>query len=223
MITRRKIRCHGFSLLEILITLLITSIGLLGLASLLSRMHVAEMEAYQRTQALILLADIAERLNVNRGTLSCFAFTTNTASGTPYIGATGTGWSLPTGCGASTSIYNTRADEAISQLNDRLQGTAEVKAGAAAGSGGMIGARACIRYDATDLLSDSVGATISGTGTYTITVTWQGLAATVAPPTASACAVGLYGSEAQRRAVSTTLRFANLTSARLDQEWPPWL
>ncbi|MBF0192448.1 MAG: type IV pilus modification protein PilV [Magnetococcales bacterium] len=223
MMTRSHVRCRGFSLLEILITLLIVSVGLLGLASLLSRMQVAELEAYQRTQALIVLSDISERLNVQRATLSCFAFTTDTAQGTPFIGTPGTGWTLPTGCAASTAILNTRTDETLSQLNDQLQGLAEVKTGSASGSGAMIGARACIHYNNADLLADSTGTPITGTGTYTITIVWQGLAPTVAPPATHACANGLYGSESLRRAVSTSIRFANLTAARLEQESPAWL
>nr|CAX84061.1 Type IV pilus assembly protein PilV [uncultured bacterium] len=220
----RSQRCPGFSLLEILITLLIVSVGLLGLASLLSRMHIAELEAYQRTQALILLADIAERLNIHRDTRFCFAFTTNATLGTPYIGATGTGWSLPTGCADGSAIQNSQADAAILDLNDQLQGMAERKTGSTSGSGAMIGARACIRYDGSDLLTDSTGASIAESGTFTITVTWQGIAPTMAPPATSACANGLYGStEALRRAVSLTLRFANLTAAQLDQEQPAWL
>ncbi|MBF0271887.1 MAG: type IV pilus modification protein PilV [Magnetococcales bacterium] len=223
MMTRSDVRCGGFSLLEILITLLIVSVGLLGLASLLSRMHVAELEAYQRTQALIMLSDISERLTVHRGTLSCFAYTTNTTNGTPFIGTPGSGWMLPTGCAVSTALLNTRTDEALSQLNDQLQGLAEVKTGSASGSGAMIGARACIHYNSADLLADSTGAPIAGTGTYTITVVWQGLAPTVAPPATHACANGLYGSETLRRAVSTSIRFANLTAAQLEQESPAWM
>ncbi len=206
---------HGFSLLEILITMLIVSIGLLGLATLMARIQMSELEAYQRTQALILLSDISERLNVNRSTLSCFDFTTNTANGTPFIGTTGTGWALPTGCAASTSTYNTQADTTIAALNSQLQGLAELKAGATTGSGAMIGARVCISYDTTDLLNDSVGTPISGTGSYTITVSWQGLTPTLTP-TAN-CANGLYGAENLRRSVSTTIRFANLFSAQLKQ------
>ncbi len=46
----------------------------------------------------------------------------------------------------------------------------------------MLGARGCIAYDATTELTDSKGATMTGTGVYTITVAWQGIAATMRPP-----------------------------------------
>lgn len=176
----------------------------------MTRVHASGLESYQRSQALVLLSDISERLNVNRTTLSCFRFTTNLTSGTPYIGTTGTGWTLPTGCAASAlAAINTRADTTISTLNSNLQGLSESKSGS--GTGAMIGARACISYDATTQINDSTGATIDGSGLYTITISWQGLNDTQAPTVA--CANGLYGSETKRRSVSKTIRFANLTSS----------
>lgn len=207
----------GFSLLEILITMLIVSIGLMGLATLMTRIHIASMEAYQRTQALILLSDITERLNVNRSTLSCFAFTTDvTTNGTPYIGVPDTGWALPSDCAASTTVYNIQADNTIIALNAQLQGAAELKSGATTGSGAMVGARACISYNTADVLNDSLGVPIAGTGSYTITVVWQGMASTQAPT--AVCANGLYGAtDGWRRAVTTTIRFANLNSAQLER------
>ncbi|MBF0139826.1 MAG: type IV pilus modification protein PilV [Magnetococcales bacterium] len=201
----------GFSLLEVLITMLIVSIGLLGLAALMARVHASELESYQRSQALILLSDITERLNVNRTTLTCFRFTTNLTSGTPFIGTDGSGWALPTGCAASSyASINTRADTTLSTLNSQLRGELEIKGGSSK-TGGMIGARACISYDATTQLTDSTGATIDGSGTYTVTISWQGMTDTTAPT--AVCANGLYGSETKRRAVSKTVRFANLTSS----------
>ncbi|HEY0563491.1 MAG TPA: prepilin-type N-terminal cleavage/methylation domain-containing protein, partial [Methylophilus sp.] len=49
---------QGSTLLEVLITIVILAIGLLGLAGLQSRLHVSEMESYQRAQALVLLNDM---------------------------------------------------------------------------------------------------------------------------------------------------------------------
>lgn len=202
-------KAHGFTLLEILITMAIVSVGLMGIAAILARLQVSEMESYQRSQALILLSDIAERLNVNRSALSCMAFTTNTTSGTPFIGTPGTGaldFDKYTCVGLLSFTYNDLAVATLKELNSQLQGTAEIKKDATTGSGAMLGARACVSYDATTEVS-----AIAGTGTYTVTVVWQGMVDTIAPPVTSACANGLYGPETQRRAVSTTVRFAFLT------------
>ncbi|MBF0357980.1 MAG: type IV pilus modification protein PilV [Magnetococcales bacterium] len=196
----------GFSLLEVLITLLIVSIGLLGVARLLARAHVSEMESYQRVQALILLSDIVERLQINRLTASCFAFTTDMTTGTPYIGADGDDLLGTPTCTASVSAYNTQAVNTITTLDSLLKGSAETKDSANAGA--MIGARACISYNSGSELLNSLGVAISGTGEYTVSIAWQGLSETFASTTN--CANGLYGSELQRRVVSTTLRLASL-------------
>ena len=52
----------GSSLIEVLITILILMVGLLGLAGLLGVAQTSQMESYQRSQALILLKDIQDRI-----------------------------------------------------------------------------------------------------------------------------------------------------------------
>lgn len=58
-------RTAGFSLLEVMITILIVSVGLLGLAGLHSRALIAETEAKGRGEALALLQDVAQRMEAN--------------------------------------------------------------------------------------------------------------------------------------------------------------
>lgn len=55
-------RSHGFALLEVLITIVILALGLLGLAGLQNRLLVHEIESYQRTQALMIQQDMVNRL-----------------------------------------------------------------------------------------------------------------------------------------------------------------
>jgi type IV pilus assembly protein PilV len=57
---------HGFSLLEVLIALLVLSIGLLGLAALQAVSLKANHSAYTRTQAIYLAYDIIDRIKANR-------------------------------------------------------------------------------------------------------------------------------------------------------------
>ncbi|MEE8321597.1 MAG: type IV pilus modification protein PilV [Gammaproteobacteria bacterium] len=193
----------GVSMMEILVTLIIVLIGLLGIAALQAKAQLAELESHQRAQALILLSDIVDRININRKTLSCFQITTTGAS-TQFIGAAGAGHMGTPACAASTTAYNTQADNAITELDNLLQGTAEKLVGADVENvGAMTGARACISYDASTELGG-----VSGTGLYTIVVSWQGMGALVAPTVN--CANGLYGGSTLRRAVSTTMRIANL-------------
>ena len=184
--------------MEALVTMIIILIGLLGIAALQVKAQTAELESYQRAQALILLSDIADKLNVNRETASCFRITTNTTSSSPYIGVNDT---ATLNCTASTSAYNTQAVNTLTEIDNLLKGTSAQLSGQ--GVGAMIGARACISYDA----SSEIGGN-PDTGLYTIAVSWQGMSI-LSTPTIS-CANNTYGDEGQRRTVAITTRIANL-------------
>ena len=193
----------GFTLLEALISMLVIALGLLGLAGLQVRMQQAEFESYQRSQALILLYDMVDRIQSNRSTAACFALTTDAAAGTPYVGA---GANPPTGCTASTSANNTLADNLIAEWDGLLEGAAVTSGGASVGA--IIGARGCVSYDSLTEVPDTAGAPISGTGIYTVAIAWQGTIDTFAP--VNNCAKDLYGAETQRRVVATGFRIAKL-------------
>src|SRR3954453_9477866 len=68
----------GYLLIEVLITMFILAVGLLGVVGLQARAQQAETDSYQRTQALVLLRDMAARINANHGQ----AFDTTTS---PYL------------------------------------------------------------------------------------------------------------------------------------------
>ena len=182
---------RGFSLIEVLTSIMVTAVGVLGVAALQGVGHLVQLEAYQRAQAVVLMNDMVERINVNRGSASCLAFTTDTTKGIPYLGAAGANNYAPS-CTSGTNPD--MAVTAMTQWNSLLRGGAEsVHGGGAAGA--MTGARGCVTFDAT-------------TGIYTIAVAWQGQSNSAAPTVN--CAKNLYGSEAKRRVVSTTLQIANL-------------
>jgi len=197
----------GVSLMEVLITMLIVLVGLLGIVALQAKAQVAQLEAYQRAQALILLSDIADRINVNRETATCFNITTNTVTGTPFLGVNGSGHFSSPSCSASTGAYNSQAIATLNEIDSILQGSAESLGGSSVGA--MIGARACISYDSSTELTDAASANIPGTGLYKIVLSWQGMAG-LAEPQGMKCAVGLYGAATNRRAVATSIRLAKL-------------
>jgi type IV pilus assembly protein PilV len=196
-------RQAGFTMIEVLVALIIIVLGLLGLAGLQTRLQQAEFESYQRSQAVVLLYDIVDRVSYNRATASCFAIT-NATSGTPYYG---TGSASLASCGASTSAHQALANAAMADWDSALKGAAETKGGASVGA--IVGARGCVSYDATTELLDSLGVAISGTGIYTVAVAWQGDVDTVAPTVN--CGNNLYGAETRRRVISTTFRLAKLS------------
>lgn len=192
-----EMRCRrhagtGFTMIEVLVTLFVIALGLLGLAALQSRVHQAEFEAYNRAQALVLLDAIVNRINANRATAPCYAITTD--GGTPYLGMPDAGHASSITC-SGYGDANTQ-QLAVNDLNewDRMaQGTTELVGAAAVGA--ALGARGCISFD-------------PATATYTVAVAWQGIAATSAP--AVACGNNRYGAETRRRVVWATLRIATL-------------
>lgn len=62
----RRARSRGLTLIEILITLLVISIGLLGVAGLHSFSMKSNYDALMRSHASVLVADIADRMRANR-------------------------------------------------------------------------------------------------------------------------------------------------------------
>ncbi len=198
----------GFSMIEILVTLLVLTVGLLGLVGMQVMAHQAELESYQRAQAMVLMSDIVDRVNTNRKAAACYAVTG--AGGTPYLGTAGAdkynlgGYSCPSM--ATNPIAVARAGFDLQVIDQMLLGVAEQNADGLS-IGAMLGARACIGFD-----SASQG--------YTVAVAWQGMSQTFSPedwPSANNpdvarnCALNLYGEDTQRRVIWTTVLIASLT------------
>jgi type IV pilus assembly protein PilV len=142
----------GFTMLEVLVSLVIILLGLLGLAGLIVRSNQVEMESYQRVQALTLVQDMADRINANRKNAVAYAGTTR---GAGYNGG------ADEDCAGKTG-----ADLDLCQWHNTLLGSAEKSGGQNIGA--MIGARGCIDFVALDQA-------------YVVSVAWQGLGATTEP------------------------------------------
>ncbi|MDO8812679.1 MAG: type IV pilus modification protein PilV [Gallionella sp.] len=170
----------GSSMIEILVTIMILMIGLLGLAGLQGRAMTSQMEAYQRSQALILVKDMADRINANR---------VNAAS---YVAAVGTGAVEP-------ASAPTAADLDKYEWHNALLGAAETNTGGAR-VGAMIGARGCVTVDVAP--ANGIPAR------YLVAVAWQGLNNTATP--AITCGQDQYGDEAKRRVVALPVNIADL-------------
>lgn len=72
---------EGFTLIEVLVALLILSIGLLGIAGLQTRGQLNNYAAHIRTEATILAYEIMDKMRVNRQ----FAIDNIAAGGTGYV------------------------------------------------------------------------------------------------------------------------------------------
>ncbi|HXG29478.1 MAG TPA: type IV pilus modification protein PilV [Nevskiales bacterium] len=177
-------RARGFTLLEVLITIVILAFGLLGLVNLQSKLHMTEMEAYQRAQAVVLLQDMINRLQANGANAA--SYLTPTPLGT---GNTTENCSNPT-----TTVARDRC-----AWHAALQGAAETVGGS--NVGGMIGARGCVQQ----ITAPNPAAGICTPGVYRISVVWQGLFQTAAPAAALTCGQNQYGDESYRRVVSADI------------------
>ena len=176
----------GVSLIEVLVTVIILAVGLLGLAGLQMRLQSSEIEAYQRTQASLLLEDMVNRMSVNR------------KNATSYV----TGSASPLGTGDNQSAICAGGGQGFDscQWSNALKGVAEQSGSNNVGA--MIGARGCI---------ENLGA-----DQFQITVVWQGLTPISAPASGCGAGLynGATGSscinDLCRRAISTIVRVANL-------------
>ncbi|WP_049623180.1 type IV pilus modification protein PilV [Frateuria defendens] len=179
-------RQRGLLLLEVLVSMLIAAIALLGTATMMVKSSRGEMESYQRVQALTLVQDMVSRINANRQVASCYS-----------SGATGvdTSKTLPT-CATGTAVQIATANQDLTAWKSALLGSGETAGGASVGA--MINAIGCVeQIDAVDQI-------------YRVTVVWQGLMPTVAP--SLGCGKDKYGTENLRRAVSVAIRIGNLST-----------
>ena len=191
----------GFTMIEVLITLIVLALGLIGVIGLQARGQQAELESYQRGQALALLQDMVDRINTDRAAAHSLSYVT----------------SSPVGGGGAVADCSTLTGAAydLCDWGNELNGAAESMGGTSIGA--MLGARGCVSYAAGTELTDTTGAVEAGTGIYTVTVAWQGLAPTAAPPSNLTCGQNLYpaggtANDAYRRVVMATLRIGDLNS-----------
>ena len=178
---------HGTSLVEVLVTLLILAFGLLGVAGLQSKMSLAELESYQRAQAVLTLTEMVERMNANRAQVASYVTAT----------ALGTGDTQPADC---TGIA-VGPNRDLCEWSNSLKGAGEQNVATTASVGGMQGARGCIVQ--IQAQNPALGSCLPGI--YRVSVAWQGMHKTAAPAAGLACGQGSYGDEKYRRVIAATV------------------
>lgn len=176
--------CRGYTMIEVLVALVVLAIGILGLAGLMTKMHLSETESYQRAQALILLQEMSSRVAI--AGVNANAYVTSSPLGT--------GDSSPTSC---SGLSYATLDQC--EWSRALKGAAESQGSSSVGA--MIGARGCVEL----IQAMNAAPKICTPGIYRVSVVWQGLTATAAP-SGIACGKGNYGTDdALRRALSTEI------------------
>ncbi len=204
---------RGFTLIEVLVTLVILMFGLLGIVGLMAKGQKASYEAYQRQMALSLASDMVERIQSNKTQAAAYAL-----AATPPGQTVGTGGArytaLVTGaltpnCGADGAVCNgtelTAYDLAL--WEGLLQGYGERSvAGATTLIGGVIGARGCIEQVLAPVACPAPSANPPFTRTtYRVSVAWQGFEDLGAVNFPTTCGANLYGLPGQRRVVALDL------------------
>jgi type IV pilus assembly protein PilV len=182
---------RGFTLIEVLITVVIIAIGLLGLAGLQMSSLNNQHEAYQRAQAMLLLHDMASRIQAN----------SKSARTGDYADASDYGLRTIADCTAinvASSVDAVTRD--ICAWNSEVAGT-----GAKLGTknlGSLVGAQACIE----NLAGSAFGEVI-----VRLTVAWMGTVATKAP--SSACGKDAFGASKDdyRRTATLDVTLADLS------------
>lgn len=115
----------GFSLIEILITLVVTAFGLIGLAGFVTKATALSVDATQRARAAALLNDMTSRLANNK------------ANAAAYVSADVHGEAPQANCAAAA----TAAARDLCEWNNLLAGTNDAQAG---GNAGFLGFRGCV-------------------------------------------------------------------------------
>jgi len=67
-----NLRQHGFALTEVLVTMVLLVVGMLGMAALQTKTSAMQMESYQRAQALVLAQDMADRIAARKASAASY-------------------------------------------------------------------------------------------------------------------------------------------------------
>jgi type IV pilus assembly protein PilV len=178
-----SIRLRGFSLLELLVALIVFSIGLLAVAGLQTVAKQANYESIQRTTASQVASGLLEDMRMNGDAIDSY----RTAAA---IGGGARGGEPVPNCRAGAECNS--AQKAAHDLwfwEQALDGNLETSGGV--GTGGLVLPTLCID-----------GPAVGGPGIYRVTIVWHG-SASITNMNNNACgaASGNYGALAEFRRI----------------------
>ena len=161
-------RCRGVSLIEVLVSLVILSLGVLAVVGLQLVSKRNNADAGQRTIAAQLAYDMAERMRANASTASLPGYligTSDAPAGARYA---------PSDAAPAACTSGAPCNPAARVVRDIYEWEQALEGAADSGTGGLVSPLACIVQTTSDG---------GGDGTYTITIAWRG---TVAIPVTGA-------------------------------------
>ncbi|KQW37916.1 hypothetical protein ASC76_07515 [Rhizobacter sp. Root404] len=199
----------GFTLIEVLVTIVVMLLGLLGVLGMQARSAVVEFESYQRGEALALVREMESRLTNSRSIVDGYLnAAVSSTDGSIYVGS-GAGaqdFSVSAACVPGGGVALAEAKFEMCQWGQALQGTAAQEGTTKVGA--MIGARGC--------LIRVVPAEGNALADIYVTVVWQGASPGTEPDVDSPagqnfCAKGVNFGTGLRRGVTVRVLVPNLT------------
>jgi len=177
-------RQDGFSLIELLIALIVFSVGLLAVAGLQTLSKQSNFEALQRTSGSQIAHGLLEDMRINGDAMNVYL-----AAGEIGGGSRGVAEPAPNCSGAAVCNAEQKATHDLWFWEQVLDGNLETAGNT--GSGGLVLPTLCI------------GGPVGGiAGTYAVTIVWRGTAS-MSNGNASACgsASGNYGANNEFRRI----------------------
>ena len=155
-------RMAGVGLIEVLVTLVVFSLGMLSLAALQGVAKKANFDALQRTNASLMAYDLLERMRSNSQVLASYVNVADMGGGT----RSAQGTQVVSVCGdmnAPCTREQIAADD-LTQWESMIDGNMEMRGNQA--TGGLVGATVCVN-----------GPVAGGSGAYTVVIAWRGVTA----------------------------------------------
>ena len=207
----RATSARGFTLIEVLVTIVVMLLGLLGVLGMQARSAIVEFESYQRGEALSLVREMQGRLTNSRAIVDGYLnVAVSSTDGSIYVGSGAGAQDFTVGalCVPGGGVALADAKFEMCQWAQALQGVAVQEGAAATKVGAMIGARGClirVQPPENNALADIY-----------VTVVWQGTSPGTEPPAASPagqsfCANDVNFGTGLRRGVSVRVLVPNLT------------
>ena len=202
-------RERGFTMIEVMVTVLLLAVGLLGMLGMQTRASAVEFESYQRGQAIALARDMQARLLSARGIVPGYLNPAiSSLDGSVWVGNGAAGFVDANGnCAAPVpgDLASFAAAQACAWGRD-LQGAAMSDSTGAVGA--MIGARGClirIEPPQQNALADLY-----------VVIVWQGIESRNDPAAdspAGRCASDVDFGPGQRRGISMRVLVPDLRKA----------
>ncbi|TVZ40123.1 type IV pilus assembly protein PilV [Alteromonadaceae bacterium 2753L.S.0a.02] len=181
-ITARK-KQKGIGMIEVLIALLIVSVGAIGLLSTQASGKRIGYDALQRSIATGLVRDIVERMRSNPGALASYVAT---------VGESSISTEPSPNCTTASCTPAQMAARDLWEWERALDGAGEYtnNGGQETLAGGLVTPRGCIT---------------NNNGVVTVTVAWKGYQSASNPSPGNTCGAGLYGNnDDQRQLIAIT-------------------